>query len=57
LEERKTAMTGNTDEGPMDAVASGAKFVLEPKEVVSAVQYRYLCEKSAVGTAPHVTEP
>jgi hypothetical protein len=37
--ERKRAMTGNKDEGPADAVASGgAKFVLEPKEVVSTVK-------------------
>jgi hypothetical protein len=35
--ESKSAMSGSNDDGPADAVASGAKFVLEPKEVVSQV--------------------
>jgi hypothetical protein len=36
-------MTETTDDGPADAGASGAKFVLEPKEVVSALKYRAIC--------------
>jgi hypothetical protein len=45
-------MTGNKDDGPADAVASGgAKFVLEPKEVVSiyraSIRYRHVYSSTA----------
>jgi hypothetical protein len=45
-------MIGDNDEGPADAAVAGggAKFVLEPKEVVSTVPYR------TVDIALHRTE-
>jgi hypothetical protein len=51
LEERKSAMTDNSDDGAAD---SSAKFVLQPKEVVSIPSIPY--EKSAVGTVPYRTK-